>query len=379
MTTRTAPDALLTAEAVLALALVADATGRDLQRAARAAGSAHALGRMGDRALGDLLRLPGEMRPALAAVRTPGAREAAWREVGARGVRVVPAGDAALPARLRQTFDPPFGLLVEGDWGAITGPLAEAPVIAVVGSRRPTPAGARFAEDLAAALAGRGALVVSGLAAGVDAAAHRGALRAGAPTLAVLGCGLAHGYPRANAALRSRISATGAVASEYWLHTPPAPWRFPARNRIVAGLAHAVVVIEAGARSGALITADFALEAGRPVLAVPGAPWAAVSEGCNALIRAGAAVCCGAEDVVEEVPHPAWVEAGGPEAAPAPAGTPGDVLLMLREAPRRADELAGLLGLDPAAVAAALALLEVEGHAVRGDGQRYWATPTARS
>lgn len=362
-------------DAVVGLALVAHETGRDLQRAARTVGGPRALWALSDAGLADLLRIENARRGRIAEARTALAR--ARTEVRERGTTVVPVGDASIPERVRQTFDPPFGLFVDGAWGAVAAALDEAPVVAIVGSRRPTAAGARFAEELAGGLAERGAVVVSGLAAGIDAAAHRGAIRAGGMTVAVLGCGLADGYPRANAALRERIVQCGAVLSEYWLHTPPAPWRFPARNRIVAGLSHAVVVVEAGERSGALITSDFALEAGRPVLAVPGSPWAAVSQGCNALIRMGAAVCCGVADVVDETPHPGWHD-GAPSAGGAPVdGMAADVHRLLGEAPRRADELAGLLNADSAAVAAALALLEMEGHAVRGEGQRYWATPGA--
>lgn len=362
-------------EAVIGLALLAHETGRDLQRAARTVGGPRALWALSDAAAADLLRLDADRRRSVAEARraVPRARS----EVAERGITVVPAGDPSVPDRLRQTFDPPFGLFVDGAWGPVATALDEAPVIGIVGSRRPTTAGARFAEELGAALAERGAVVVSGLAAGIDAAAHRGALRAGGVTVAVLGCGLAHGYPRVNAALRERIVQSGAVVSEYWLHTAPAPWRFPARNRVVAGLSHAVVVVEAGERSGALITADFALEAGRPVLAVPGAPWATASQGCNALIRAGAAVCCGVCDVVDEVPHAGWRASEPASGGGGVEGVPADVHRLLGEAPRRADELAGLLDLDPATVAAALAVLEMEGYAVRGDGQRYWATPGA--
>jgi DNA processing protein len=364
-------------EAGLGLALVADLLGRDLQRAARAAGSPAALWALDAAGMARLLRLDAEDAARLAGWDRRGALTAARVHLQEHGATLVgAAGAPAAPARLGAIYDPPLALFAEGDWCAAAARMAESPVIAVVGSRRPSAAGRAFARELAAALTARGALVVSGLALGVDAAAHEGALDAGGHTVAVLGAGLSHGYPRANAQLRARIRRAGCLLSEYWLDTPPAPWRFPARNRIVAGLAHAVVVVEAGARSGALITADFALEAGRPVLAVPGAPWSDASEGCNALIRAGAALCCGVDDVVAEVAHPGWRDDA---AVPAelPEGFPAEVHARLREAPRRVDELAGALGRDAASVSAALALLEMDGHVLRGEGQRYWATPRA--
>ncbi len=359
------------------LAELACALGRDLQRAARAAGGPGPLWRAGGAGLADALRLTGAAAAEARAARDGIDAESSLRAVCALGLTIIPLGDPAYPPRLAEVFDPPFALIARG-WEAIAAGLAERPVIAVVGARRATPPARRFARSLSAELAERGAVVVSGLALGIDAEAHAGALEGGGPTLAVLGCGALAGYPRANAALRVRIEANGAVCGEYWPHTPPAPWRFPARNRIVSGLSHAVVVVEAAGRSGALITADFALEQGRPVLAVPGWPWSEAAVGCNELIRAGAAVCTGAADVIAEVPHPGWRSgSAGSPGGPALEGMPRDVHELLRGSPMRADELAAALGADPAAVAAALAFLEMEGLALRGDGQRWWAAPSA--
>ena len=150
--------------------------------------------------------------------------------------------------------------------------------------------------------------------------------------------------------------------------------RFPARNRIVAGIADAVVVVEAGERSGALITADFALEQGRTVLAVPGAPGAVASAGCNALLRAGAAMCEGVADVVAELPGACW----RPDCRPAqsmPDGLDGQIYELLSREPLRIEELAGRMSGDPASIAGALARLEIEGLVFRGQGQRFWASP----
>lgn len=357
----------------LGLVALAGLLGRDLQRAARLAGGprelwtcppgdlARAAG-LGGSALRDALRLRRDFDGAAAA--------AALR---AAGIHPVPRPDPRLPARLAELHDPPFALFARGRADAALARLAEGPAVALVGSRRPTGAGRALARALAAELAARGAVVVSGLAHGIDAAAHEGALAAGGVTVAVLGCGVDVTYPRRNAGLAARIAERGLLLSEYWPGTPPAPWRFPARNRIVAGLAQAVGVVEAGRRSGALITADFALELGRPVLAVPGWPGAEASAGCNALLRAGAALLEDADDVVHELPRAAWRRAGGSAASPPPGGLPGRVHELLRREPLRADQIGAELGAEPGEVAAAIAVLEVEGLAVRGEGQRYWA------
>ena len=169
----------------------------------------------------------------------------------------------------------------------------------MVGARAPSAAGERFARTLARELAEAGVSVISGLALGIDAACHAGALDGGGRTVAVLGCGIDRDYPRRNAALAARIAATGAIVSEWGPGVEPAPWRFPVRNRIVAALAQATVVIEATRRSGALITADHALAIGRDVLAVPGAPWLELGGGTLALLRAGAAPVGSAADVLD--------------------------------------------------------------------------------
>lgn len=355
----------------LGLAFLAQQLGRDLQRAARAAGGPEALWRMPSERLGALLRIEGDELAHAVRVRRGFDAVVEGARLERAGIAHVPLRSARYPERLAEIHDPPFGLFVRAPAGALDR-LDERPVVAVVGSRRATAPGRRLAHDLAAELTRRGAVIVSGLAHGIDTAAHEGALSAGGTTVAVLGCGVDVRYPRRNAGLAERIAASGAIASEYWPGTPPAPWRFPARNRIVAGLAHATCVVEAGRRSGALITADFGLEAGRPVLAVPGWPGSVASEGTNALIRAGAAVLEEAADVVAELPDAAW----RPVAASPPArpdGLAARVYEQLRCEPLRADQLSDRIDADAAGVAGALALLEVEGLVIRGDGRRYWA------
>jgi DNA processing protein len=362
----------------LGLARLAQGLGRDLQRAARAAGGPERLWRAGRADLGRWLRCAGVELEEAQRLRRGIDTTADARRLGASGVAHVGLPAAAYPDGLRQLPDPPFGLFARGAVGEALARLAEGPVVAIVGSRRATGPGLAFARDLAGELADAGAVVVSGLAHGIDAAAHEGALRAGGTTVAVLGCGVDVPYPRRNRDLAARILEHGALVSEFWPGTPPAPWRFPARNRIVAGLAGAVAVVEAGRRSGALITADFALELGRPVLAVPGWPGALASEGCNGLLRAGAALLEGAEDVRAELPGAAWTPTA-PARPPRLDGLAGRIHERLAREPMDADRLGQELEEDPAAVAGALAVLEVEGVVVRGEGQRYWAAPGARA
>lgn len=208
-------------------------------------------------------------------------------------------GDPRYPARLLDLEHPPAQLHLRRPAGPDRlAVLLADPVVAVVGARAASAEGRAFAHGLAAELAGAGVAVVSGLARGIDAAAHAGALARGGRTVAVLGCGVDRDYPRATAGLAAVIAREGVVASEYPPGTPPAPHRFPERNRIVAALAQCVVVVEAQARSGALITARLALELGRDVLAVPGAPWQPTATGALALLRDGAHPCLGAADVL---------------------------------------------------------------------------------
>jgi DNA processing protein len=358
----------------LGLARLAQVLGRDLQRAARRAGGPQALWRADRVTLGRALGVAGPDLEAVAGARRRFDAAAERRRLASAGIAHVGADDPGYPARLAEIHDPPFGLFARGAVDGTLAGLAAGPVVAIVGSRRATSQGRSLARALARRLAERGAVIVSGLAHGIDAAAHEGALDAGGPTVAVLGCGVDVPYPRRNRALARRVAERGALVSEFWPGTAPAPWRFPARNRIVAGLAQAVAVVEAGRRSGALITADFGLELGRPVLAVPGWPGALASEGCNGLLRAGAGLLEDADDVVAELPDAGWREPAGARAAPL-EGLPRRVHELLAREPMAADAIAQELAEDAAAVAGALAMLEIEGLAVRGDAQRYWAAP----
>ena len=275
--------------------------------------------------------------------------------LAATGIRWLPRSDRAFPPRLASIHDPPPGLFLRGHGDPAM--LAET-AVAIVGARACSDYGAHVARSLARELAATGVVVISGLARGVDGWVHRGSLDAGGQTVAVLGCGIDRDYPRAHSSLAAEIATTGLVVSEYPPGVTPAPWRFPARNRIVAGLAAATVVVEARERSGALITADLALEEGREVLAVPGEITSALSEGANGLLRLGAAPATSATDVLEalgvDAPPP---RDGGEPPGPAAAAA----LAAVDRGAITADQIARATGLEAGVVAAALVELELGG------------------
>ena len=268
--------------------------------------------------------------------------------------------DAEFPSLLGAIHDPPAQLFLRGG-----GELADLsrPAVAVVGARACSSYGRSVARSLACDLASAGLVVVSGLARGIDGEAHRGALDADGFTCAVLGCGIDRDYPAAHAELARRVAERGLVVSEYEPGVEPAPWRFPARNRIIAGLCAATVIVEARERSGALITADFALEEGRDVLAVPGEITSSLSAGTNALLRLGAIPVTSADDVLElfDLRRPV-VERG-------PLGPAAEALLeRLRDGALTGDELVRTSGIDSAAASAALVELELARRIALEDG-----------
>jgi DNA processing protein len=252
---------------------------------------------------------------------------------------------------LRAIHDPPPGLFLRG-----AGDLAllSRPAVAIVGARACSGYGASIGRSLGRELARAGLVVVSGLARGIDAEAHRGALEAEGSTIAVLGCGIDRDYPAAHAELARRIAAKGLLVSEYAPGVEPAPWRFPARNRIVAGLSAATVVVEARERSGALITADLALEEGREVFAVPGEIGSALSAGTNALLKLGAALLTSSADVLDAY-----------GLTPPESAEPEGLLDLL---PATADELARRTGLPVGQVSQTLMQLELAGRLTVNDG-----------
>ena len=327
------------------------------------------------------------------------------------GLRLLTMQDADYPMRLRNIFEPPCLLYVKGQLPVIDEEVA----VAMVGTRKASPYGIEAAEKIAYGLCKQGAVVISGAAAGVDSASHRGALRAGGKTIAVLGNGLDVVYPTENEWLYRDIAASGALISEYPPGTAAEAWHFPVRNRIISGLSLAALVVEAPVRSGALITAHAALDQGRDVFAVPGPIDAAASVGCNRLIRDGAGLAASGWDILSvyhsRFPHrlhPAHVTVPEPGDAPKPEedkssplpdtppepaqkpqlpvldldrnreGLTDDQLALIRvldtETPLLTDEAAEQAGLPVRRVLSALTVLEIDGYAQRSGPRSYVRT-----
>lgn len=219
-----------------------------------------------------------------------------WDNIAATGFFWVTWEEDYYPPLLRQIYDPPPIIYFYGDIGA-----TKKPSLAIVGSRRHSLYGKEIAYKLASELTERGFTIVSGMARGIDTWAHKGALAAGGKTIAVLGCGLDICYPPENKGIKEKIQSAGAVLSEFPPGNPPLPQNFPRRNRIISGLSLGTIVVEAGEKSGALITADYALEQGREVFAVPGNISSPYSRGCHRLIKQGAKLVERVEDIIEEI------------------------------------------------------------------------------
>jgi DNA processing protein len=305
----------------------------------------------------------------------PALLDATWRwlheaDEGPRHVLVL--GDPAYPAAWLETADPPLLLYAIGRIERLA-----APSIAVVGSRNPTPQGAENARAFARALGDAGLTVVSGLALGIDGAAHEGALESTGSTVAIVGTGLDRVYPKRHLALARRIGREGLIVGEYPLGTPPLAPNFPRRNRLIAGLARGTLVVEAALQSGSLITARLAAEAGREVFAIPGSIHSPQSRGCHALIRQGAKLVETAAHVLEELrleaPAPRTPAAVGETDPPAGgAASKGDrVLAALGHDPVTLDALAARTGWPPAELSAHLLDLELAGEVARLPGQLF--------
>jgi len=302
-------------------------------------------------------------------------------EPGGTARGIVALGDPQYPALLLETEDPPLLLYLLGAQRFVAPggqPFPRHTCLAVVGSRNPSAQGAQNALQFARALRATGLTIVSGLALGVDAAAHAGALAdasdsdATPATLAVVGTGLDRVYPRRNLELAHRIAAHGLLVSEYPLGTPPLPAHFPQRNRIIAGLSQGTLVVEAAPASGSLITARLACEQGREVFAIPGSIHAPQSRGCHALIRQGAKLVESAQDVLEELRAPAQAELlqAPCQAAPVPApATASDPLLhALGYEPAGLDALQARTGLPTPELQVQLLELELAGTVARLPG-----------
>ena len=274
--------------------------------------------------------------------------------------------DPRYPTLLRHLADAPLVLYVRGDANCLSRAQ-----LAIVGSRNPTPAGRDTAFELAQALARQGLIITSGLAAGIDAAAHRGALSSHGQTVAVCGTGLDHVYPRSHHELAQQIAACGALVSEFPLDMPAIKWNFPRRNRIISGLALGTLVVEAAVRSGSLITARLASEQGREVFAVPGSIRNPLAHGCHALIRQGAKLIEGAEDVLCELgplaaaltPQRKILSSDASTTPDPPLDKEYEILLdALGFEPASVDRLVARTGLNAGAVASMLLMLELDGH-----------------
>jgi DNA processing protein len=281
-------------------------------------------------------------------------------------------GDA-YPAALGDLGDAPAALFGRGD-PALLSRLRMADAVTVVGSRRPSRYGLDVAEKLGRELASSGFTVVSGMAMGIDSAAHAGALEAGGPTVAVLGNGVDRAYPQRSRRLYERIAARGLVLGELPPGTPPRRWTFPARNRIMAALAAMTIVVEARERSGSLITAEMASDLNREVGAVPGRVGASPAAGTNALLREGAQLIRGGQDVIDALLGPGasrLVGATGSALEPDLA----TVLDLLERGAGNADALARATRLQPGELAAALVRLELGGYVRSDSAGRYERTP----
>lgn len=335
---------------------------------------------VGTKAARSLLRAPDGLEALLATTQT----WLAARDDDGLARALIALGDPRYPDELLQIEDPPLLLHVLGEVALLRHPRR----VAVVGSRNPTPQGSENAQRFAQALAQAGVCVVSGLALGVDGAAHQGALDGGGPTLAVVGTGLDRVYPRQHQALARRIAQHGALISEYALGTPPLSPNFPRRNRLIAGLSQGTLVVEAALQSGSLVTARLAAEQGREVFAIPGSIHSPQARGCHALIRQGAKLVESAQDVLEDLRlvMPAAVAQqapgvpegrgdglgeGEPDAAEGAAGHAQGLLRALGFEPASLDELQARSGLDTATLQAQLLELELDGRIARLPGGRF--------
>jgi len=286
--------------------------------------------------------------------------------IASAGAHALTWADDGYPSLLREIHDPPPVLYVKGE---ITPEDAWA--VAVVGTRRASTYGREVTRRLSGTLARSGVTIVSGLARGVDAEAHRAALEAGGRTIAVLGCGVDRVYPPEYRKLAAQIVEHGALVSDYPLGTPPEGSNFPPRNRIISGLSLGVLIVEAGVRSGALITADFAAEQGRDVFAVPGSILARGNEGTNALIQDGAKVVLGPEDILEELNLTMVAEQVEARQVLPADETEAALLARISSDPTHVDELQQQVGLPIAQVTSTLALMELKGMVRQVGGMKY--------
>ena len=354
-------------EAMIALNLTLEVGGARLARLVTHFGSAEAAVGRSCRELEQAGMPPGVARKVAGLSDTDAAREIA--KAGERGISILTAADSGYPLNLRNVFDPPPVLYCKGELKP-----EDALAVAIVGSRRASVYGLSLAKGFAQGLTQYRCAVVSGMARGIDTLAHRGALAAGGRTIAVMGSGFNRIYPPENRGLAEEISRAGCVVSEFPMDAAPLKQNFPRRNRVISGLSLGVLVVEACRNSGALITADFALEQGREVFAVPGSVTNPGSEGTNALIRGGAKLVSRVEDMIEEFPFIGAL-AGEPAAAAGskkPVGREEELLYgILSGGELSLDELVRESGMSVCRLSALLLKMQLSRMIKRIPGNRF--------
>jgi DNA processing protein len=299
-------------------------------------------------------------------VRESGVLEQTWARIEALNIQVLTWNDPSYPQRLTELDQSPPVLYMRGELCA-----EDEWTVAIVGTRRPTAYGKQVAEEVAGSLARQGITVVSGLARGIDAIAHHAAMTSGGRTLAVLGSGVDQIYPPEHRALAEKIMAHGAIISDYAPGTPPEAANFPPRNRIISGLSRAVVVVEAGLESGALITAAFAADQGREVFAVPGSIYAVQSKGTNILIQQGARPLLSAQDILQTLNlGMAPQQQAARTALPADA-VEAELYSILSQEPMHVDEIRAKTHIPIEKVSAALVMMELKGMVRQVGGMQY--------
>ena len=300
--------------------------------------------------------------------------EKLWARIESQGIKILTWEDEAYPQRLKEIEQPPPVLYIRGEY--LPDDLF---AVAIVGTRRITPYGRQITEELAAYLAANRITVISGLARGVDAMAHQTALKAGGRTIGVLGSGVDKIYPPEHRALAEKMTEHGAIISDYAPGTPPDASNFPPRNRIISGLSLAVVVIEAGETSGALITAEFAAEQGREVFAVPGSILAPQSKGTNKLIQNGALPLLSVHDLMQALDLTRMGEHKAARKAIPSDETEARLMNVLSEQPLHVDEIRNQTELPIEKVSATLALMELKGMVRQVGGMNYVAVHEVQS
>lgn len=355
-------------KALLALHLVEGLSSRSTSALLDQFGTARAVLEAGPSDWAQIPYVNGSVVEKIQAIQTGNALTDEVRLLDELGVELLLRGQSGYPAGLVELAGTPAVLYMRGNYSEV-----DDKAVALVGSRRCTGYGRRLAEQFATGLVRAGYTVVSGLARGIDGIAHRAALEAGGRTIAVLAGGLSKIYPPEHDALARDVEKAGALLTEAPLKRPPLPNLFPARNRLISGLSRAVVVIEAAAKSGALITASHAAEQGRTVLACPGPVDSEASAGCNNLIRDGAILARSVDDILEELEGIKAAVPERPKSVPAPKldGLEKQLWDLLQEKPRHIDDLTQGLEVPLPKVAGALMLMEMHKHVRRLPGNMY--------